>query len=817
MAGKISPGRLLETLKTLLSRGGGIRTEKEICRLIPLMQKYSKKLVTKVIYINILSASEATLRATFLSQNGWIILISWLSIAVESSNWALCYKILELFLCCPYPPECSRTKLFHLLESLIAISKKEKREFLYKLCCKLLSSWSNSMAGLDVFDVNENTFKESRRSSKSISNENDAAIVKFISVTSQNIPLEKIVELNKHRKMLSQLSLRRKCEDDGFEDVRVESQVKFKNVCVRIPQGGISNARSSLNGQNDRGDQRMLQNLQQVSLSSASPLLEKKPCKFYPSNLIENDSVMEDDDEFRDRVLRRTKLKRRIERSSQEKTKRLKIKEAEKRKKKEELEEEEKRKREEIEKEFKRKREEARLKRLEKERKLKKHGSFVSSELKKDSLDKEERLRIKMIAQQMKSKNGEGDSVGKTEPGLPKSKEDVQPIEKKPSKPLFSTAKNKNKDLLETLSSPKSSLSNASVSTEGDKLAKNPLKIKRLSRSPTKSPQVRKALPTPPKSRLLESSLFGSSLDNAAKPSKKKAVVRPKKEECKSRNEEVAKETLKIRQTDEGVPVPNIEKQQVFAPRKVSGILIIERGPPEACNKMVKWRNNNLVDIKFFDMNSFERTNVHRLKFSEIRSQKVREERSLLSSCRMSDATEEDARPWPSIVELDDCPKKVFYGIRSTEKNVQFQRERSVLPRVCFGEMPPNPSEPEDNDLSNAFKVAPRLILAEDISGEGTTTDFTGMEWPKAPMINEFPNGIHQSGAGGSSKRKSSEERSRSIASKQQRGKGRGGGNVSTQSVVKMKLQSPRTKTVPCKYWSRGHCQDGLSCRFLHA
>ena len=104
MAGKISPARLLETLKTLLSRGGGIRTEKEvivaqlvnfslvswtirlrlilsivfqICRLIPLMQKYSKKLVTKVIYINILSASEATLRATFLSQNGWIILISW--------------------------------------------------------------------------------------------------------------------------------------------------------------------------------------------------------------------------------------------------------------------------------------------------------------------------------------------------------------------------------------------------------------------------------------------------------------------------------------------------------------------------------------------------------------------------------------------------------------------------------------------------------------------------------------------------------------------------------------------------------------------
>ena len=49
----------------------------QICRLIPLMQKYCKKLVTKVIYINILSASEATLRATFLSQNGWIILISW--------------------------------------------------------------------------------------------------------------------------------------------------------------------------------------------------------------------------------------------------------------------------------------------------------------------------------------------------------------------------------------------------------------------------------------------------------------------------------------------------------------------------------------------------------------------------------------------------------------------------------------------------------------------------------------------------------------------------------------------------------------------
>merc|ERR1712013_471541 len=77
------------------------------------------------------------------------------------------------------------------------------------------------------------------------------------------------------------------------------------------------------------------------------------------------------------------------------------MREVEEKKRKLEYEVEERKKRESMEAEFKKKREEERLKRLEKKREESCHGSFKQSELKND-LNKDEKLRIKLIAQEMK-------------------------------------------------------------------------------------------------------------------------------------------------------------------------------------------------------------------------------------------------------------------------------------------------------------------------------------------------------------------------------------------------------------------------------
>jgi protein phosphatase 1 regulatory subunit 10 len=48
-----------------------------VSRLVQLMQKFSKKLVSKVVYIKILRASTPQLLDKFLDERGWDLLNYW--------------------------------------------------------------------------------------------------------------------------------------------------------------------------------------------------------------------------------------------------------------------------------------------------------------------------------------------------------------------------------------------------------------------------------------------------------------------------------------------------------------------------------------------------------------------------------------------------------------------------------------------------------------------------------------------------------------------------------------------------------------------
>lgn len=69
------------------------------------MGKFSKKLVSKCIYIQILKCSETELLGQFMETDGWMLTYSWLQDAVASKNWPLVQEILELFLLCPVDVE----------------------------------------------------------------------------------------------------------------------------------------------------------------------------------------------------------------------------------------------------------------------------------------------------------------------------------------------------------------------------------------------------------------------------------------------------------------------------------------------------------------------------------------------------------------------------------------------------------------------------------------------------------------------------------------------------------------------------------------
>jgi len=69
------------------------------------MEKFSEKLVSKVVYIKILLATNPEILDKFLRERGWDLLNFWFAEGIRSSNWPLCNQIVQLFLLSPTTAE----------------------------------------------------------------------------------------------------------------------------------------------------------------------------------------------------------------------------------------------------------------------------------------------------------------------------------------------------------------------------------------------------------------------------------------------------------------------------------------------------------------------------------------------------------------------------------------------------------------------------------------------------------------------------------------------------------------------------------------
>lgn len=65
------------------------------------MTKYSKKLVSKCVYVQILKSTKTELLGDFMTVGGWGLVCTWLSDAIRTMNWPLVQEILELLLLSP--------------------------------------------------------------------------------------------------------------------------------------------------------------------------------------------------------------------------------------------------------------------------------------------------------------------------------------------------------------------------------------------------------------------------------------------------------------------------------------------------------------------------------------------------------------------------------------------------------------------------------------------------------------------------------------------------------------------------------------------
>lgn len=103
------------------------------------MEKYSKKLVSKCIYIQILKCTETDLLGQFMAAGGWNLVHNWLRDGGDSNNWAFIQELLEMLLLCPV--DGNRLKSNHTPKIVKNLSLSCPHNTVRILSSKLVEQW----------------------------------------------------------------------------------------------------------------------------------------------------------------------------------------------------------------------------------------------------------------------------------------------------------------------------------------------------------------------------------------------------------------------------------------------------------------------------------------------------------------------------------------------------------------------------------------------------------------------------------------------------------------------------------------------------
>ncbi|XP_017882176.1 serine/threonine-protein phosphatase 1 regulatory subunit 10-like isoform X2 [Ceratina calcarata] len=142
---RIDPLSLLKCLSVLLGPTGGIKSKEEVHRLANLMTKFSKKLVSKCIYIQILKTTNTDLLSQFMGAGGWNLIHMWLTDGILAKNWALIQELLELLLLCPVDIE--RLKSNNCPKLVKGLSKEGSHQGVRVLASRLVEQWLKIVKG----------------------------------------------------------------------------------------------------------------------------------------------------------------------------------------------------------------------------------------------------------------------------------------------------------------------------------------------------------------------------------------------------------------------------------------------------------------------------------------------------------------------------------------------------------------------------------------------------------------------------------------------------------------------------------------------
>ncbi|CAL8143729.1 unnamed protein product [Orchesella dallaii] len=137
---RIDPERLLKCLQPLLeATSGAIKSIEEVDKILGLMSKFSKKLVSKCIYINILNSTNDSVLDLFMQRGGWSLVFGWANDSVNSKNYSLLKEIVTLLLRTPTTLQRLRENKFPIL--IKSLSKDCEDEETRNLAKQVVAKW----------------------------------------------------------------------------------------------------------------------------------------------------------------------------------------------------------------------------------------------------------------------------------------------------------------------------------------------------------------------------------------------------------------------------------------------------------------------------------------------------------------------------------------------------------------------------------------------------------------------------------------------------------------------------------------------------
>lgn len=160
------------------------------------------------------------------------------------------------------------------------------------------------------------------------------------------------------------------------------------------------------------------------------------------------------------------------------------------------------------------------------------------------------------------------------------------------------------------------------------------------------------------------------------------------------------------------------------------GVLTIHRR--KGAKKTLRWRpQDTLEEVRFFDLDENERINVTKTFIDMKQMERTSEREAFLISRKIdSEDTMMEQMEWAPLILVDDVPDLPI-STNSTEKDIQEEREKSVLRAIYFNNIIPD--SPHEPDCVIPYQnIQPPIIPLDDVTGNPDAVhDFTNMAWPE--------------------------------------------------------------------------------------